>query len=206
VQPARVDVNTLTEETQKMHPAADRLALVWWLPEEFWQATLAQDPTTTKAQGEQFMGMIRGYAMFVVVDGKIGPFGGITYKSEENIRGAIQVTDVHGGVHRPIPADRVDPDAKVLMSVMKPILSNMIGKMGENMHFILFPAKDSAGRKIADPTKEGTLTLKLGADVYRWRLPLGSLLPAKSCPVDGERLNGAWKFCPWHGDRLVTKP
>lgn len=205
-QAGRVDVNALTEETQKMHPGADRLVLAWWLPEEFWQATIAADPTTTKAQAELFMGMIRRYAMFVVVDGKIGSFGGVTYKSEESIRGTIQVTDVHGGVHRPIAADRVDPDAKMLMSLMKPILSNMIGKMGENMHFVLFPAKDSAGRKIADATREGTLSLRLGADVYKWRLPLGSLLPTKSCPVDGERLSGAWKFCPWHGERLAARP
>ena len=205
-QAARIDVNALTEETQRLHPEANRMTLVWWLPEEFWQATLAEDPTITKAQAEQFLGAIRPYAMFVVVDGKIGTFGGVTYKSEEVIRSTIQVVDVQGGAHRPLPVARVDPDTKMLLSVMKPLLSNMIGKMGENMHFIIFPAKDAAGRKIADASKEGTLSLKLGADVYKWKLPLGSLLPARSCPVDGERLNGAWKFCPWHGEKLVTKP
>ncbi|HEX7955875.1 MAG TPA: hypothetical protein VF508_02980, partial [Pyrinomonadaceae bacterium] len=28
----RVDTNALTEETQKTHPDADRMALVWWIP------------------------------------------------------------------------------------------------------------------------------------------------------------------------------
>src|SRR5688572_27960971 len=81
----------------------------------------------------------------------------------------------------------------------------MIGKMGMSVHFIVFPSQDAKGRKLADATQEGSLTVKLGADVLKWRLPLGALLPVKACPVDGEKLNGACKFCSWHGDKLVLK-
>ncbi len=205
-QPSRVDIAALTDETQRQSPDPGRVTLIWWIPEEYWQANLAQDPNSSKAQTEEFLKAVRPYVMFAVIDGKIGAFGGVTYKSEAEVRSTVEVVDSRGVSYRPLAADKVDPDTRNLLAIMKPILSNAMGKAGENMHFIVFPANDSAGRRIADPLKEGTFALKFGADVYRWRLPLGSLMPAKTCPVDGEVLNGAWKFCPWHGDRLVTKP
>lgn len=205
-QTAGVDLNALTNETQKMSPEADHMALVWWIPEEYWQVALSQNPGTSKQQTEQFVQTIRPYVVFAVVDGKIGSFGGVTYKSEETVRSTIQIVDEKGTVFRPLADEKVDPDTRNILAIMKPILSNMMGKLGENMHFVVFPAKDTAGRRLADPYREGTLSLKLGADTYKWRLPLGSLMPPKTCPVDGEVLNGAWKFCPWHGDKLVTKP
>lgn len=201
----QVDLSALIDETQKSLPDADRMSIVWWIPEEFWQVNFAQDASIPKAQAEEFLRTVRPYVIIAVVDGKIGTFGGVTYKSEEAIRGMVQLVDTHGGIHRPLPGEKVDPDTKNLLAMMKPVFSNMIGKMGENVQFLVFPSKDSRGRKLADAVQEGSLTVKLGADVLKWRLPLGALLPAKSCPVDGERLNGAWKFCPWHGDKLVVK-
>jgi hypothetical protein len=205
-QASRIDTNALTEETQKSHPDPDRMALVWWIPEEFWEATLAQDPATSKAQAEAFLKTVRPYLIFGVVDGKMGAFGGVTYKSEATIRSTIEVVDARGAAHLPIAHEKVDADTRNLLAMMRPVLSNVIGKTGENLHFVLFPATDAAGRRIADANAEGMLTLKLGADVFKWRLPLASLLPPKVCPVDGEQMSGGWKFCPWHGERLAPKP
>lgn len=201
-----INLDALTDETQKTLPDADRITLVWWIPEEYWRTALGQDPTGSKAQTEEFLKTVRPYVIMAVVDGKIGSFGGVTYKSEEVIRSTIQVMDSQGAVYRPLTNDKIDPDTRNILAAMKPLLGNTIGKLGENMHFVVFPAKDAAGRRIADPYKEGTLSLKLGSDLYKWRLPLGSLIPAKTCPVDGEMMNGSWKFCPWHGDKLVSKP
>jgi hypothetical protein len=202
-QAGRIDINALTEETQKTLPDPDRMTLVWWIPEQFWHATLAQDPTTSKAQADAFIRTVSPYVMFVVVDGKIGAFGGVTYKTEDAIRGAIQVVDARGVAHRPLGREKIDADTLNLLMAMKPILASMMGRMGENMHFVLFPAKDAAGRRLADPAQEGALALKLGENSFRWKLPLGSVLPPKTCPVDGERMSGAWKFCPWHGEKLA---
>ena len=78
----------------------------------------------------------------------------------------------------------------------------MIGPMGQNMHVFLFPAKDKKGQDIAAAKREGFFSVKLDKREFKWRLPLGSLLRQKVCSVDGEKLNGAWKFCPWHGTEL----
>ena len=78
----------------------------------------------------------------------------------------------------------------------------MLGPMGQNVHFYAFSATDNAGNRIADARKEETFSVTLTGREYKWRLPLGSLLPPKKCPLDGEILNGAYKYCPWHGAKL----
>ena len=80
----------------------------------------------------------------------------------------------------------------------------LLGPAGRNFHFFFFPATTEAGTAIADPRLPGDFSVRVVNERYSWRLPLGSLLPEKVCPADGERLNGAWLFCPWHGDRLVA--
>ena len=202
----QVDLNALTAETQKMHPDANRMTLVWWVPGDFWQATLAQDPTIMKAQAEQFINTLSPYSLLVVVDGKIEASGKILYKSEKTIRDSIQLIDSQGTIYHPLSNEKIDADTKNLLSIMKPVLSNMMGQMGANLNFIIFPSKSKTGEKIIEPRREGSFSVKLAESEFVWRLPLGSLLPAKICPVDGERLNGAWKFCPWHGDKLISKP
>ena len=204
-QSSQVDVNSLTSETQKMAPEVDKMTMVWWVPNEFWQASLSQDPTITKTQVEQFIKILSPYSLFVVVDGKIGAYGGVTYKTEQAIRDSIQLIDSQGAVYRPLARESIDAETASLLSVMKPVLSNMMGQLGQNMNFVLFPAKDKAGQPLLSPRREGSFTIKLSEHTFKWRLPLGSLLPPKICPVDGEQLNGAWKYCPWHGKELLLK-
>ena len=202
----QIDLNALTVETQRTLPDADRITLVWWVPEEFWQVTLAQEPTVTKTQVDAFVNTLSPYTLLVVVDGKIGAGAKVTYKSEETIRNTIKLIDNQGTIYLPLSKEKVDASIKSLLSIMKPVLSNTMGQMGENMNFIIFSSKSQTGQKIVDPRREGSFSISLGENKFVWRLPLGALLPAKVCPVDGERLNGAWKFCPWHGEKLISKP
>jgi len=78
----------------------------------------------------------------------------------------------------------------------------MLGPTGQNTHFFLFPAKNEKGQKIAEAKKEGTFSVELNEREFSWRLPLSSLLPPKICPTCGEKLSGAYKFCPWDGSKL----
>src|SRR5687767_3356099 len=115
-QAGRIDTNALTEESQKTHPDPDRMTLVWWIPDEFWEATFAQDPSVSKAHADAFLKTVKPYLIFGVVDGKLGAFGGVTYKSEATIRGTIQVVDAQGAAHRPLAHEKVGADARNLLA------------------------------------------------------------------------------------------
>ena len=204
-QDRKVDINALVQETQKMSDTSGEMTLIWWIPEEFWRASFEQDPNMTAAQTEEFVKILRPYMLIVAVDGNIGSFGGVTYKSETTIRDSIQVIDSQGTRYRPLNNENIDADTKNFLSMMKPVFVNMLGPIGQNMHFFLFPARNTMGQNIAVAKSEGAFSVKLDKRVFKWRLPLGSLLPTKICPVDGEKLSGAWKFCPWHGAELTYR-
>lgn len=201
-QDIKVDVNVLLQETLKTSESADDMVLVWWIPEEYWRVSFALDSTITEPETEEFLKVIRPYTVIVIVDGKIGLFGGVTYKSEAGIRASIQIIDNQNISYRPLSEDKIDANTKNFLSMMKPVFSNMMGPMGENTRFFLFPSKNKAGQSIAAAKKEGTFSVKLDKREFKWKLPLSSLLTPKVCPVDGETLSGAWKFCPWHGVEL----
>lgn len=201
-QGGQVDITALTQETQKLSQKADEMTMIWWIPEEFWAVSAAQNPAATEADVQELLKTLRPYTVIVAVDGKIGSFGGVTYTSEVAMRASMQLVDDQGNSYRPLTAQDIDPDTQSFLSMMRPVLSNMLGPVGQNMHFFVFPGKGKSGKQIADAKKEGAFSLRLAGKEFKWRLPLGSLLPPKTCPVDGEKLNGAWKFCPWHGSKL----
>ena len=198
----KVDINFLIQETQKLEQLPDEMTLIWWIPEDFWRVSFEQNPNITEAQIEEFLRVIRAYVVVVIVNGNIGSMGGVTYTPESTIRNSIVLIDSQMNRYRPLHIEAVDADMKNFLLMMKPVLANMLGPMGQNMHFYLFPPKNKAGQRIADPKKEGTFAVRFDKKEFRWRLPLGSLMAPKICPIDGEKLSGAWKYCPWHGVEL----
>ena len=201
-QDRRVNANALIQETQKMVLNPDEMTMVWWIPEEFWQVSLAQNPNIEKAQAELYMDYLRPYTLIVVAHGKIGSFGLIIYKTETQIRNSIRIIDSRGMSYSPVADEKIKYGAKYFLSMMKPVFESMLGSMGPNMHFFLFPSKSKSGQSIAIAKSDGFFSVELSEREYIWRLPLGSLVAPKICPVDGEELSGGWKFCPWHGVEL----
>ena len=67
------NLGALIDETQKSVPDSDRVTLAWWLPEEFWQWSLSQNPSLTEQGIEEFLDVLRPYTLLAVVDGTIGP-------------------------------------------------------------------------------------------------------------------------------------
>jgi hypothetical protein len=118
------------------------------------------------------------------------------------LRTGIKVKDARGNAYTPLPAEALPGDLKNLSALLGAMFSNMLGPMGEGMHLFFFPANAEDGTPIASAVREGSFSVDLRDQTFAWRLPLGSLLAPKACPVDGERLSGAWKYCPWHGKEL----
>ena len=51
---------------------------------------------------------------------------------------------------------------------------------------------------------KGGVKFKVATQEFRWRLPLGALMPAKVCAKCNDKCSGAWDYCPWCGTRLET--
>jgi hypothetical protein len=67
-----------------------------------------------------------------------------------------------------------------LVGVIKPALANTLGELGKNISLFVFEGKNKDGSRRLVPMKPGGFTVTLNGEEFRWRLPLGSLLPDKS--------------------------
>jgi|JI10StandDraft_1071094.scaffolds.fasta_scaffold01415_5 hypothetical protein len=204
-QERKVDLNALILETQKLSQSAEKLSMVWWIPEDYWRASFEQNSSVNPTLVEAIIKSLRPYIVIVALDGEIGSQGGINYKSKESIQSTMQIIDAEGNHYFPLANEKIDSQANIFLSLMKPVFANMAGPMGENMNFYLFPSTNEKGINTIDAKKEGKFSVLLDKTEYKWKLPLSSLLASKLCPIDNEVLNGTWKFCPMHGVELNRK-
>jgi hypothetical protein len=196
-------MSEIIRDTQKHSETPNRLTMAWWLPEEFWSVSFRQNASLGKDEQESFLKTVRPYLIVAVVDGKIGAMGGSEFVGEEALRASVRVVDAKGRTFPPLSEDKLSGDVKVLVAAIQSMFENMLGAMGQGMHLFFFTAQAPDGTSLAEAAKEGGFTVKVGNESFKWRLPLECLIPAKICPEDGERMSGAWKYCPWHGKPLV---
>ncbi len=200
-------LQALVKETQRESQAPKELGLIWWIPTMYWRASItASDPNAGKEQLEKFEKVLSPYILVAAVQGQIGPLGGIQWTQEERLRSNFALIDRNGKEYRPLASGAVSPDAKNLIAILRPVIANMLGPMGEHLYFMYFPSLTDGKIPIADPLAEGSFAIRMGNDTHKWRLPLGALLPKKQCPVDSEIFSGAFKYCPFHGKELVAAP
>ncbi|MCH9660463.1 MAG: hypothetical protein K0U54_06085 [Bacteroidetes bacterium] len=200
----QVSIDALLTETQFSSDAPDDLEMVWWLPQVFWEVSFAQDETTTAADIQALKDMFADYELFAVVKGKIGYFGGITYTPLEEIQEILKIT--YNGQElamtdmKDIPSDLIN-----FLTIVQPMMSNMLGPMGENMHFIFMENNPTQAVLPINPIGNSPLEIELGTFKTGPDLPLGSLLEEKLCPKDQKMLSGKWTYCPFHGTELKAK-
>ena len=199
-----VSIDALMSETQYGSDDPDRIDLIWWIPTEYWNVVFSQDPTTSQADTDEVIKLVGDYVFVMVLKGSIGTFGGITYDDEEQIK--KQVSVIYKGTTLKIVENKdLSADTVNFLSMMKPMMKNMMGDMGENMQFYVFenPGKDDIIP--IDPYSNETLTFHLGNFEKNVMLPLGCLLEEKICPETKQLHSGKWTFCPYHGVKLVEK-
>jgi hypothetical protein len=209
--PTPVEAPSLDEilkETQKGVTNKGHVGFIWWIPTEFWEAAAIKHGSTPE-HAEQTFKPLRRYLVVAVAIGTMG-IGNVNWYNEQIIRAGVMVKDLEGTVYSPLTD--LSGDAKGLVTIFKPMLSNLLGPMGQNVQLLFFPASSANGKPIADPRHEGGFTIGFiypearVESQYEWRLPLTSLSPPKYCPVGKERVKSDWKYCPWHGNKLEAPP
>jgi hypothetical protein len=194
-------LDAIVKETQLTIGGKDTTGFVWWLPAEFWEQSAIEQGSTPE-QARATFAALRDYTMVIVAVGKVG-LGNINWRSENEIRAGASLRDSEGQVYQPL--QEISGDAQGIASIVRPVLSNILGPMGQNLQILFFPAKTAKGKPIADPTRASNFSVVLSnlttqkESEFSWRRPLTSLSPPKFCPAGQERVEANWKFCPWHG-------
>lgn len=172
-----------------------------WTPVQFWEKSAERAGISAEKAQERYA-PLRKYTVILEGVGKMG-IANINWISEPELRSNLKLRDARGNEYEAV--QRVSGDAEGLASIIKPVLANMLGTLGQNMQIYFFPGTDKMAKPIADPHTPGSfsvvITNILGTKerVYEWKLPLTSLSPPRYCPVGKERVEASWKYCPWHG-------
>lgn len=201
---SEVSLDAFMSETQYSSDSDNQIQMIWWLPQIFWEISSSQDPSSTEEEISAIREMFEGYELFAIIDANIGFFGGLTYKPLEDILPTFSIT-LNGEPFKIVPNSRISADLSNFLIIMKPMMGNMLGPLGENIHFVFMEASSSAEMKSIDPYKNQLLSLEMGNFKKDVELPLSSLLIEKKCSVDGKLFSGKWNFCPVHGKELLKQ-
>lgn len=199
-----VSIDDFISETQFGSDSPDDIEIIWWVPTEYWNIVFAQDPSTSDTESQEIIDMVKDYVVIMAIKGKIGIFGGITYNTKEEIK-AITNVNYNGENLYMLEDDEINPDMINFISMIQPMMKNMIGPMGDNMQIFLYQSPKEKKILPIDPYSNNNLIFKLGSFEKGASLPLGCLLEEKLCPENQEELSGKWNFCPIHGSELKSK-
>ncbi len=207
--PTEINPVDFTTETQQMSSEASVLDMAWWIPPEFWEAVLRQDPSVPRDQADAMLEVMQPYFVIVVVQADISPFGSFTFIPEPRIERGLGVTyiDERGNRSSLEVLETTNPDFELLLLQLGPILANAMGNLGENFNFYAFSATDEDGNRVASPYEPGRIRISLSAregaapTEFEFEAPLDALFRPRICP-NGKPAHISWNFCPWDGSRL----
>lgn len=199
---AQSDMNALVNDTQRLHQDGPRLTLVWWIPDEYWEASAKGSSQSSPQQLKQLLSVVERYVIFAIVDGELGNLGSVKTRSLDAIIGTIQLVAPGGTRFPPLGEDQLSGDLRTFFQVMKPLLANMLGQVGKGLEFVAFDGRGPGGGRLLDPRREESFSVIYDGRRHEWRLPLGSLLPPAMDAKTGERFPGNYRFNPYTGDRL----
>jgi hypothetical protein len=195
-----INVNEHLPETQKSVSADSKhVDLVWWMTKEFWLA--ASKDSSSKASVKDFEKIFDENIIVAVVDVDIVNMADLKATDTKKIRESLKIIDVDGTEYRPIEQKKISTEVQVLIGVMGPMITKMMGNLGSSFEFYVFPAS-AKGKRIGNPYSEGKFTIQMLGNNYDYPLPLNSLLQKKIDKSSGEKFPGSYRFNPYSGNAL----
>jgi hypothetical protein len=198
-----VEVREFIHETQQSSNVGQQLTLVWWLPPEFWEVSMASNPNISAQTSADISATFHDYQVFALVRASTG-VGGLTALQSNADLVSNAHFEVAGQPIAPIPPDKVPPGIQTMLGAMRPMLANMLGQLGQSMELVVYPGVVDQHRLI-EPLKSGSFQFALYDQTFHWRTPLASLLPKKVDRKTKEEFPGNYDFNPYTGDKLISK-
>lgn len=206
-----VNTDEFTRDTQvsPLQAGDDHVAMVWWIPTEFWEAIQARDATTSEADKKAMLDALSGVSLLAAVQADVSPFGAFDFYPMEEVeqKMVITYTDSSGKSQKLSPMHSIPPNLEIVLGIFKPILGAAMGNMGNNMHFYVLDDTSKASARLVDPYQGGKLKVAMhrrdGTQlISEIETPLDALFVPRKCP-NGKDAHISWKYCPWSGKELT---
>lgn len=197
-----IRLDQMAQDTQRTHIDDDTIELVWLIPSLYWQVSATQQQELSEGDRKRFLEQLDDYLLIATVRGKVGLTGIDQFAGSDTLLEDLRVVDASGTSHAPLAPARIPAQLKNLLAVLRPVMANMIGPMGDNMHFAVFNARDAKGKLLFDPLVDGRLQVRTANNAYPFRTPLGSVLPLQHDPETGESFPGDYHYNPYTGGAL----
>lgn len=189
---------------QKTKDSGDTMKMVFWLPTEFWEVVNSSEPDYDTVGVRYIEDLVKDYIILAAVDGFFDAEGS-QFQSEAEMRKTIRIIDKHNNVHAPLSEIEVPKALTHVISSMKPLFANMLGDLGRGFNFYYFQVRDAHNKALIEARQKGAFTVRLNNSDFQWSLPLSVYGPRLYCPVDKEKMNAEWSYCPFHGNKLQTQ-
>lgn len=197
-----VDVQKLTQETQRMSQASQQFTMVWWMPQVWWEASLSGNAMLTPEGRAQMLAVLDDYMIFAIARARV-TMATLDARSKAEMLNNARL-EIGGKTIDPIAPENLTPAAQAILVSVKPVLAGMLGKLGQSVELVIYPSKQG-DQKLIDPLSPGSFKYTLYDQTFTWRLPLVSLLPLKVDPKTSEEFPGNYEFNPYSGEPLRTK-
>jgi hypothetical protein len=197
-------VQELVRDTQRSAESAGQITTVWWMPQQFWDESLKANPAVPAEARQQVLSSLEGYTIIAMLRARVGAAGLEEVQPKAELLKNV-VVESNGKVVEPVAPDQISPVAQVLLLQLKPAMAAMMGQAGQALEFVVYPSKSADGKPLMDAAQSGSMTIKLYDQTFSWRLPLGSLMPARIDKKTGEEFPGNYQFNPYTGDKLGTR-
>jgi hypothetical protein len=198
----KVDLTEYIREIQIWNKQENNMTLTFWIPSSYWRIALEDSPQVAPELINQIEKAFEDLMVVCALDLDINLDGTMTYTKEQDLRKSILILDSIGNSHFPLTDAQLSPEALAFSEAISPMFAQMLGQMGQGMHFYFFKIKDSNGANVINEYQKGRFTIKHSGKEFEYLLPLVTLLPSKKCPIDGAEMKGNWNFCPIHGVKL----
>jgi hypothetical protein len=183
----------------------NHVALVLWLPREFWASVMAREAGTSESDKNALLDLMSGISLLIVVQADVSQFGSFSFYSREEIQKNMKLSfSPEEGKNQALSlVQKIDPDLELVLNIFKPILGGAMGNLGDHMHFYVVNDKSKSSPRILDPYNGGQIDIQLqkrdkemlSASI---ELPVNALFVPRKCP-NGKDAHITWKFCPWTG-------
>jgi hypothetical protein len=93
-----VVLDQLTDELQPViESGSDHIALVWWIPVEYWYTTYEQEEHMSEVEKEEMYELLNDYSLLMVWQADISTFGSFRHYSLEEIEENLNILSLVSG-------------------------------------------------------------------------------------------------------------